>query len=55
MLRDAWSAECAQARTARSAGDGPGEWLHLERAHIEGWIGSPYPSVTAPTPPERAP
>ncbi len=34
MLRDAWSAECAQARTARSVGDRPGEWRHLERAHI---------------------
>ena len=33
-LRSAWAEECAAARSARSRGDAPGEWSHLERAHI---------------------
>jgi len=33
-LRDAWATELGAARRARSAGDTPTEWLHLERAHI---------------------
>lgn len=34
QLRQAWSHERAAAVTARRAGDRPGEWHHLERAHI---------------------
>ena len=30
----AWSEERAAARASKSAGDVPGEWAHLERAHI---------------------
>ena len=33
-LRRAWSEERAAAVTARRRGDQPGEWHHLERAHI---------------------
>ena len=33
MIR-AWSDERAAARSSRSEGDFPGEWAHLERAHI---------------------
>ena len=33
-LRRAWSEERAAAVTARRRGDQPGEWRHLERAHI---------------------
>jgi hypothetical protein len=33
-LRRAWSEERAAAVTARRGGDRPGEWHHLERAHI---------------------
>src|SRR5215218_7557462 len=33
-LRRAWEAERAGARDSRARGDGPGEWRHLERAHI---------------------
>ncbi len=33
-LRRAWSEERAAAVTARRGGDQPGEWRHLERAHI---------------------
>ena len=33
-LLQAWSDERAAARSARSDGDLPGEWRHLERAHI---------------------
>jgi Protein of unknown function (DUF3703) len=34
MLHEAWAEERAQARSARDRGDLPGEWQHLERAHI---------------------
>ena len=34
QLRRAWSEERAAAVTARRRGDQPGEWHHLERAHI---------------------
>ena len=34
QLRQAWSEERAAAVTARRRGDQPGEWHHLERAHI---------------------
>jgi hypothetical protein len=34
QLRRAWSEERAAAVTARRGGDQPGEWHHLERAHI---------------------
>jgi hypothetical protein len=34
MLRDAWSAEVAEAREARAQQDVREEWRHLERAHI---------------------
>ena len=34
QLRRAWSEERAAAVTARRLGDQPGEWHHLERAHI---------------------
>jgi Protein of unknown function (DUF3703) len=30
----AWSDELAAAHTSKSEGDAPGEWAHLERAHI---------------------
>ena len=33
-LLDAWSAERAEARSARNRRDAPTEWNHLERAHI---------------------
>jgi hypothetical protein len=33
-LRNAWAAELAAARAARSTGDPSAEWTHLERAHI---------------------
>jgi hypothetical protein len=33
-LLDAWSAERAAARSARTEGDVQREWNHLERAHI---------------------
>ena len=33
-LRQAWSEERAAAVAARRRGDQPGEWHHLERAHI---------------------
>ncbi len=33
-LRQAWSDEMGLARDARGRGDSPGEWNHLERAHI---------------------
>jgi hypothetical protein len=33
-LRRAWLEERAAAVTARRGGDQPGEWHHLERAHI---------------------
>src|SRR5688572_4546846 len=33
-LRAAWAGERAAARDARERGDTPGEWKHLERAHI---------------------
>jgi len=33
-LRQAWSDERAAAVAARRLGDLPGEWKHLERAHI---------------------
>jgi hypothetical protein len=32
--RQAWSDEMSRARTAGDRGDSPGEWHHLERAHI---------------------
>jgi hypothetical protein len=34
ILRAAWSDERAAAGFARARGDVPGEWEHLERAHI---------------------
>jgi hypothetical protein len=34
MLREAWTGELEQARSARDRRDLPGEWQHLERAHI---------------------
>lgn len=33
-LRLAWSRELETARSARSKGDAPSAWAHLERAHI---------------------
>ena len=33
-LRQAWTHERAEARTARRRGDPAGEWRHLERAHV---------------------
>ena len=33
-LEQAWLVERQGARAARTRGDGPGEWRHLERAHI---------------------
>jgi hypothetical protein len=33
-VRKAWSEELDAARSARRLGDVPGEWRHLERAHI---------------------
>ncbi len=33
-LRAAWAAELEAARSARAREDRPGEWGHLERAHI---------------------
>lgn len=33
-LRKAWTEEREAARAARRRGDLPGEWRHLERAHI---------------------
>ena len=34
LLRAAWFAERAAARSARASGDVAGEWRHLERAHV---------------------
>jgi len=34
LLRAAWAAEHASARTDRAAGDIAVEWHHLERAHV---------------------
>jgi hypothetical protein len=34
MLREPWVEERARASSARDRGDLPGEWHHLERAHI---------------------
>lgn len=34
MLHEAWAAERELAASARGGGDLPGEWQHLERAHI---------------------
>jgi hypothetical protein len=34
MLRDAWTAELAEARAENARGDLAREWQHLERAHI---------------------
>ena len=34
QLIDAWHAERAAASADRARGDRPGEWRHLERAHI---------------------
>ena len=33
-LRQAWATELDEARAARANGDTPGEWRHLQRAHI---------------------
>jgi Protein of unknown function (DUF3703) len=34
LLRAAWAAEHASARTHRASGDITSEWHHLERAHV---------------------
>jgi hypothetical protein len=33
-IRQAWARERTAAHESRTAGDGAGEWRHLERAHI---------------------